>query len=151
MERLQAIRNIPIVLVTVIVPVGAGFVESLARPGDNATGFVLFAYSLCGKWLELLKQIEMLPAFHRGDDASTVENAAGCVHASMLVWSWGGRLDGTPFAGLNGTTLAAVAVARLAYSRHLHAPGASAYVRARPNIPAAYHRRQPRDGRARRC
>jgi putative ABC transport system substrate-binding protein len=54
---LQATRNIPIVFVTVIDPVGAGFVESLARPGGNATGFVLFEYSLSGKWLELLKQI----------------------------------------------------------------------------------------------
>ena len=54
---LQATRNIPIVFVTVIDPVGAGFVENLARPGGNATGFVLFEYSLSGKWLELLKQI----------------------------------------------------------------------------------------------
>ena len=38
-------------------PVGAGFVESLARPGGNATGFTLFEYSLSGKWLELLKEI----------------------------------------------------------------------------------------------
>jgi ABC-type uncharacterized transport system substrate-binding protein len=54
---LQATRNIPIVFVTAIDPVGAGFVESLARPGGNATGFVLFEYSVSGKWLELLKQI----------------------------------------------------------------------------------------------
>ena len=38
-------------------PVGAGFVESLARPGGNATGFTLFEYGISGKWLELLKQI----------------------------------------------------------------------------------------------
>ena len=38
-------------------PVGAGFVDSLARPGGNATGFMIFEYSLAGKWLELLKQI----------------------------------------------------------------------------------------------
>ena len=43
--------------VNVADPVGAGFVESLARPGGNATGFILFEYSLSGKWLELLKQI----------------------------------------------------------------------------------------------
>ena len=41
----------------VIDPVGAGFVESLARPGGNATGFILFEYSMSGKWLELLKEI----------------------------------------------------------------------------------------------
>jgi putative tryptophan/tyrosine transport system substrate-binding protein len=54
---LQATRSIPIVFVTVIDPVGGGFVESLARPGGNATGFILFEYGLSGKWLELLKQI----------------------------------------------------------------------------------------------
>src|SRR5215212_10116365 len=53
----QTTRTVPIVFVTIIDPVGAGFVESLARPGGNATGFALFEYSLSGKWLELLKQI----------------------------------------------------------------------------------------------
>ena len=50
-------RTLPIVFVTVTDPVGAGFVDSLARPGGNTTGFTLFEYSLSGKWLELLKQI----------------------------------------------------------------------------------------------
>jgi putative tryptophan/tyrosine transport system substrate-binding protein len=54
---LQATRTVPIVFVGVIDPVGGGFVDSLARPGGNATGFLLFEYSLSGKWLELLKQI----------------------------------------------------------------------------------------------
>ncbi len=54
---LQATRTIPIVFVQVADPVGAGFVDSLARPGGNATGFIQFEYSLSGKWLELLKQI----------------------------------------------------------------------------------------------
>ena len=53
----QATRTVPIVFVTVIDPVGSGFVDSLARPGGNTTGFSLFEYSLSGKWLELLKQI----------------------------------------------------------------------------------------------
>ena len=53
----QATRTVPMVFVNVIDPVGAGFVESLARPGGNATGFTLFEYGLSGKWLELLKQI----------------------------------------------------------------------------------------------
>ena len=53
----QATRTVPIVFVLVPDPVGAGFVESLARPGGNATGFTQFEYSISGKWLELLKQI----------------------------------------------------------------------------------------------
>jgi putative tryptophan/tyrosine transport system substrate-binding protein len=54
---LQATRTVPVVFPTVVDPVGAGFVDSLARPGGNATGFLLYEYSLGGKWLELLKQI----------------------------------------------------------------------------------------------
>jgi putative tryptophan/tyrosine transport system substrate-binding protein len=54
---LQATTTVPIVFTQTPDPVGAGFVESLARPGDNATGFSIFDYSLGGKWLELLKQI----------------------------------------------------------------------------------------------
>jgi putative ABC transport system substrate-binding protein len=54
---LQATRAVPIVFVVVPDPVGAGFVESLARPGGNATGFTPFEYGIGVKWLELLKQI----------------------------------------------------------------------------------------------
>jgi putative ABC transport system substrate-binding protein len=54
---LQATHTVPIVFALVIDPVGAGYVDSLSRPGGNATGFMMFEYSLCGKWLELLKQI----------------------------------------------------------------------------------------------
>jgi putative ABC transport system substrate-binding protein len=54
---LQATRAVPIVFVHVPDPVGAGIVDSLARPGGNATGFTGYEYSLSGKWLELLKQI----------------------------------------------------------------------------------------------
>ena len=54
---LQATRTVPIVFVIVPDPVGSGFVDSLSRPGGNATGFMQFEYSLTGKWLELLKQI----------------------------------------------------------------------------------------------
>jgi putative ABC transport system substrate-binding protein len=53
----QVTRIIPIVFVTVIDPVGAGFVDSLARPGGNSTGFTLFEFGMSGKWLELLKEI----------------------------------------------------------------------------------------------
>jgi putative tryptophan/tyrosine transport system substrate-binding protein len=54
---LQATRVVPIVFVHVPDPVGAGFVDSLARPGGNATGFVVVEYSMSAKWLELLKEI----------------------------------------------------------------------------------------------
>ena len=54
---LQATRTVPIVFPVVVDPVGAGFVDSLARPGGNATGFMSFEYSMGGKWLELLKEI----------------------------------------------------------------------------------------------
>ena len=54
---LQATHTVPIVFVVVPDPVGSGFVDSLSRPGGNATGFMQFEYSLSGKWLELLKQI----------------------------------------------------------------------------------------------
>jgi ABC-type uncharacterized transport system substrate-binding protein len=54
---LDATRTVPIVFAQVTDPVGAGFVDSLARPGGNATGFILFEYGISGKWLELLKQI----------------------------------------------------------------------------------------------
>ncbi len=47
----------PIVFTIVPDPVGSGFVDRLSRPGGNATGFMMFEYSLCGKWLELLKEI----------------------------------------------------------------------------------------------
>jgi len=54
---LQATHTVPIVFAAVTDPVGAGFIESMAHPGGNATGFVQFEYTLSGKWLELLKEI----------------------------------------------------------------------------------------------
>jgi putative ABC transport system substrate-binding protein len=54
---LQVTRTVPIVFPVVSDPVGAGFVESLARPGGNVTGFMNYEFSLAGKWLELLREI----------------------------------------------------------------------------------------------
>ena len=54
---LQATRTVPIVFTQTPDPVGAGFVESLARPGGNVTGFTTFEYGISAKWLELLKEI----------------------------------------------------------------------------------------------
>jgi ABC-type uncharacterized transport system substrate-binding protein len=54
---LRVTRSVPIVFVSIVDPAGGGFVESMSRPGGNATGFIQFEYSLSGKWLELLKEI----------------------------------------------------------------------------------------------
>jgi putative ABC transport system substrate-binding protein len=53
----QASRTVPIVFAQAIDPVGAGNVETLARPNSNVTGFLQFEYSLAGKWLELLREV----------------------------------------------------------------------------------------------
>jgi putative tryptophan/tyrosine transport system substrate-binding protein len=70
---LRATRTVPIVFVLVIDPVGGGFVSSLSRPGGNATGFMLFEYSLSAKWVEVLKQIApgVTRAAVLGDPVST--------------------------------------------------------------------------------
>jgi putative ABC transport system substrate-binding protein len=54
----RATRTVPIVFVSIADPIAGGFIESLARPGGNATGFTSTDYAMGGKWLELLKQIE---------------------------------------------------------------------------------------------
>jgi putative ABC transport system substrate-binding protein len=54
----QTTHTIPVVMAQGIDPVGNGYVESLARPGGNTTGFIQFEYSLAGKWMELLKEVE---------------------------------------------------------------------------------------------
>jgi putative ABC transport system substrate-binding protein len=56
-QLLDATRSIPIVFAQVNDPVSAGFVQSLSRPGGNATGFSLIEYGVVGKWLELIKQV----------------------------------------------------------------------------------------------
>ena len=53
----QVTGTVPIVFAGVADPVGAGYVDSLARPGGNITGFTVFEYSMSGKWLQLLKEI----------------------------------------------------------------------------------------------
>jgi putative ABC transport system substrate-binding protein len=72
---LRAHRPIPQVFAVVPDPVGAGFVESLAQPGGNVTGFMQFEYSLSGKWLELLKEIA--PAVTRAAVLRDAEISAG--------------------------------------------------------------------------
>jgi putative ABC transport system substrate-binding protein len=72
---LQATRTVPIVFVQVADPIGAGFVESLAQPGGNATGFATYEYGISGKWLELLKEIA--PGVKRAAVIRTLATAAG--------------------------------------------------------------------------
>jgi len=79
---LQATRTVPIVFVNVADPVGAGFVDSLARPGGNATGFIQFEYSLSGKWLELLKQIA--PSVTRAAVIRDAANPAGSAQFAAI-------------------------------------------------------------------
>src|SRR4051795_187958 len=81
---LQATRIVPIVFPVAGDPVAAGFVDSLARPGGNATGFMLFEYSMGGKWLELLKQIApgiTRAAVIRDADTSTGPAVFGVIQA----------------------------------------------------------------------
>ena len=71
----KATRTLPIVFVGVADPVGAGLVDSLARPGGNTTGFMEFEYSFSGKWLELLK--EVVPRLMRAGVLRDAGNPAG--------------------------------------------------------------------------
>jgi putative tryptophan/tyrosine transport system substrate-binding protein len=71
----QATRTVPIVFANIADPVGAGYVESLARRGGNVTGFMNFEYGLSAKWLELLKQIA--PQVRRVGVFRTLVGASG--------------------------------------------------------------------------
>jgi putative ABC transport system substrate-binding protein len=68
-------RTVPIVFTLISDPIGAGFVDSLARPGGNTTGFMVFEYSMGGKWLELLKEIA--PSITRAAVLRDAANPAG--------------------------------------------------------------------------
>ena len=76
---LQATHTVPIVFVQVGDPVGGGYVESLAHPGGNATGFTTFDYSFSGKYLELLKEIA--PSLRR---AAVLRDATIAIGAGQL-------------------------------------------------------------------
>src|SRR5262245_56969174 len=79
---LQTTPTVPIVFALVQDPVGSGYVDSLARPGGNATGFMQFEYSLSGKWLELLKQIA--PGVTRAAVLRDPANVAGISQFAII-------------------------------------------------------------------
>jgi len=87
----QMTRTIPIVFVNVPDPVGAGFVESLSRPGGNTTGFTNFEYGISGKWLELLKEIR--PGLTR---AAIIRDAA----ITAGIGQWGAIQSVAPSLGV---------------------------------------------------
>jgi len=92
---LQATRTVPIVFPASSDPVGAGFVDSLARPGGNATGFMSFEYSLSGKWLELLK--ETAPTITRVAVLRDPNQGAGTsMYASIQAMAPSLRVEVTP-------------------------------------------------------
>ena len=78
----QTGRDVPIVFAAIADPVGAGFVDSLARPGGNVTGFMAFEYSLSGKWLELLKEIA--PSVKRAAVLRDTANPLGIGQFSVI-------------------------------------------------------------------
>ncbi len=101
---LKVTRTVPIVFAIVPDPVGAGFVENLARPGGNATGFLMFETSISGKWLELLEEI--VPDVTRAavlHDPTLTANAGQFVTIQSAVPSLGVEL--TPVDVRNGTEI----------------------------------------------
>ena len=114
----QATRTIPIVFVNVPDPVGAGFVESMAHPGGNITGFLNFEYSMSGKWAELLKQIA--PNVTRALVFRDPTTAAG-------IGQFGGVRSVAQSLGIELTPLNGVIQMRSsAMLRHLHDRGMAA-------------------------
>jgi putative ABC transport system substrate-binding protein len=78
----QATRTVPVVFVQTVDPVGSGYVDSMARPGGNTTGFTQFEYSLSGKWLELLKEI--VPRVTRGAVIRDATRGPGIAQFAVL-------------------------------------------------------------------
>jgi putative ABC transport system substrate-binding protein len=78
----QASRSVPVVFASVSDPVGAGFVDSLAQPGGNVTGFMAFEWNLSGKWLELLK--EVAPGVKRAAVLRDAANPGGIAQFSAI-------------------------------------------------------------------
>jgi putative ABC transport system substrate-binding protein len=97
---LQATPTIPIVFINAADPVGAGFVQTLARPGGNATGFTNFEYSMSGKWLELLKQLS--PEITRAAVLRDATAAAGSAN-SVQSGRWRSRSGSSSLLSASAT------------------------------------------------
>jgi putative ABC transport system substrate-binding protein len=143
-------RTVPIVFTSIPDPVGAGWVESLARPGGNVTGFMVFEYGLGAKWLELLKQIA--PAVTRVGVLRDLDNPAGSAQfGAIQAASFSIGVEATPidvrdfseierrvasFAGTPNGGLVVTGSAAATVHRHLFAALA-----ARHKLPAVFPNR----------
>jgi putative tryptophan/tyrosine transport system substrate-binding protein len=144
---LQTTRSVPIVFADISDPVGAGFVDSLARPGGNATGFMLLEYSLSGKWLELLKEIA--PSVTRAAVLRDPANPAGIAQFGAIqatAQSLGVEVSPVSIRDADEIERAVAAFARSANGGLIVTPGAATSVHrdqvialaARHKLPAVY-------------
>jgi putative ABC transport system substrate-binding protein len=147
---LKATRTVPIVFTNVVDPVGAGFVDSLARPGGNATGFVSLEYGLSVKWLELLKEIAprvTRVAVIRDPEISAGTGQFGAIQGAAS--SFGMELIAVNPRGAGEVERAIAAFARTPNGGLITTSSALAIVHrdliiglaAKHKLPAVYHRR----------
>ena len=140
-------RSVPIVFAAVTDPVGAGFVDSLARPGGNATGFMIYEYSLSGKWLELLKLV--MPDLRRVAVVRDPANPAGiAMFGAMQAAAQPLGIQVVPISTQNAGEIerAVTAFAKSAHGGMIVTPSASASVNrdlfvalaTRNRLPAVY-------------
>jgi len=143
-------RTSPIVFAGVSDPVGAGFVDTLARPGGNVTGFMIFEYSLSGKWLELLKEIA--PRLMRAAVLRDSANPAGIAQfgaVQAVAQSLGVELRPVDTSVAGEIERAIASFARAANGGMIVTPSASVsahhdlivMLAARYNLPAVYSSR----------
>ena len=122
----KATQSIPVVVMLAVDPVTLGFVDSLARPGGNITGFIYFDAGLIGKWLQLLKEI--MPTVHR---ATLLHNPANTPFYPRLVKSIEG-LPGLPEVELRIAPIASTADIERAIGETAREPGGSLIAPADP-------------------
>jgi putative tryptophan/tyrosine transport system substrate-binding protein len=147
---LQTTRSVPIVFPAVGDPVGAGFVDNLAQPGGNVTGFMSFEYSFSGKWLELLKQIA--PTVTRAAvlrDPGSIAGTAQFAAIQTVASSLGVELRPVDVRDAGEIERSVAAFARQPNGGLIVVPGGNAVVHrhliialgARHKLPAVYYQR----------